>query len=253
MSEECGMADFNQSCVRNHLLRSLAPSDFAALLPHFKRTGLLPREVLYAPNEPILVVYFPEQGYASMLATLREGDAAEVGMVGREGMLGVPIILGTDRSNLEAVVQGEGRALQVDADVIRHVVDENPAIRALLLRYAMAFSVQVTMTAACNNRHVVNQRIARWLLMADDRIGGSGDFAMTHEFLALMLGVRRSGVTVAAGALQKAGLIRYEHGRMHVTDRTGLEAAACECHLVANREYERLLGSPILHSRSSAA
>jgi CRP-like cAMP-binding protein len=129
----------------------------------------------------------------------------------------------------------------MEADAFRRALETNAPFRELMLRYALAFSMQVTMTAACNARHVLEQRLARWLLMALDRSDGD-EFPMTHEFLSMMLGVRRAGITVAAGALQKAGYITYMQGRIRVADRPGLEAAACECHSLARREYMRLIG-----------
>jgi CRP-like cAMP-binding protein len=131
----------------------------------------------------------------------------------------------------------------MEADAFRGALNSNAPFRELMLRYAMAFSMQVTMTAACNARHVLEQRLARWLLMAHDRSDGD-EFPMTHEFLSMMLGVRRAGITVAAGSLQKAGYITYMQGRIRVNDRPGLEAAACDCHTVSHREYKRLIGSP---------
>jgi CRP-like cAMP-binding protein len=202
------------------------------------------REILHRPNEPIPSVLFPERGYVSLLATLEDGDAAEVGLVGREGMVGVPLALGADRSHLEVLVQAEGHALHLDADIFLTRMNEHPSLRTLILRYVMAFNTQITMTAACNGRHHIEQRLARWLLMAHDRLEND-EFPMTHEFLSMMLGVRRAGVTVAAGMLQKAGFISYDRGRVRITDKPGLEAAACECHGIVRREFERLLGSGV--------
>jgi CRP-like cAMP-binding protein len=176
-----------------------------------------------------------------MLAALEDGDAVEVGLVGREGMVGIPLALAADRSPLEALVQAEGRALQLDAGVFLARMDEDPSLRGLVLRYVMAFNTQITMTAACNGRHHIEQRLARWLLMVQDRVE-CDEFPMTHEFMSMMLGVRRAGVTIAAGVLQKAGFISYERGRVRIADRTGLEAAACECHGIVRREFARLLG-----------
>ena len=237
------MADITQSSVRNLLLAKLSPEDFAHFAPQLRRVDLTMRAIVNGAGEAITAVLFPEHGYVSMLATLDDGDLAEVGMVGTEGMIGLPLLFGTDRSLVEAVVQAGGSALRLPADVFRHAFDERPSFRAPVLRYAMAFNIQVTMTAACNSRHLVEQRLARWLLMAHDRTDGN-EFAMTHEFLSMMLGVRRAGVTVAAGALQKAGYIRYEQGHIRVMDLAGLESAACECHFVVRREFARLLGQP---------
>jgi CRP-like cAMP-binding protein len=233
--------DLEQSSVRNRLLAALSADDYAMWAPHLTRVNLAFRATLHHAGEPVVAAYFPEQGYASMLATLGDGEAAEVGMIGFEGIIGLPLLFGTDRSPVEALVQSGGSASRLPAEIFQRAVEERPALRALMLRYAMAFNTQVTMTAACNGRHRVQQRLARWLLMASDRTDND-EFAMTHEFLSMMLAVRRAGVTVAAGALQKSGFIRYEQGRIRITDRRGLEAAACECHAIARREYERLLG-----------
>ena len=236
------MALIEQSAVGNYLITSLPQEGFDALHPYLQRVDLSLRATLHKSGELISAVFFPEQGYVSMLAALEDGDSSEVGLIGYEGMVGVPVILGTDRSPVEAFVQGEGTALRLDAAVLRQAMDENRPLRALLLRYAMAFSMQVTMTAACNSRHLIEQRLARWLLMAHDRFVGD-EFPMTHEFMSLMLGVRRAGVTVAAGSLQRAGYIHYEQGRIRIADRPGLESAACECYGIVKREFDRLLGA----------
>jgi CRP-like cAMP-binding protein len=227
--------------IRNELIASLPSDILDSLLPHFRRIELPFRATLHAPNEPITAVLFPEVGYASMLVALEDGDVAEVGMIGREGMVGVSVVLEADCSPLEAVVQAEGIALRLDADVFHQALADKPPLRKLMLRYVMAFHMQVTMTAACNVKHLLEQRLARWLLEAHDRIDGD-ELPMTHEFLATMLGVRRAGITVAAGALQRAGFIRYEQGRIRIIDGPGLETAACECHTVVKREFARLLG-----------
>ncbi|WP_431271462.1 Crp/Fnr family transcriptional regulator [Dankookia sp. P2] len=217
------------------------PADLEWLRPRLERVELGARKVLHAPEEPLDAVHFPESGWISMLATLENGDAAEVGLVGCEGLVGLPLLLGADRSPFEAMVQSEGTGLRLPADAFQEALEHSPALRTLLLRYALAFTAQVSQTAACNGRHHIEQRLARWMLMAHDRSVGDS-FPMTHEFLSLMLGVRRAGVTVAAGALQRAGLIRYERGRMTITDRDGLEAGACDCYPIVRREYGRLLG-----------
>ncbi len=237
------MPDLEQSSVRNQLLSKLSAEDFAWLAPHLRRADMQFRVTLHTAGEPIASAIFPEHGYASMLATLEDGDAAEVGMIGFEGVIGLPLLFGTDRSSVEAMVQSAGFGMHLPAELFQQGCEERPTMRALMLRYAMAFNVQVTMTAACNGRHVVEQRLARWLLMAHDRTEGD-EFAMTHEFLSMMLAVRRAGITVAAGGLQRAGYIRYEQGRIRVTDRHGLETAACECHAIVRRETERLMGAP---------
>jgi CRP-like cAMP-binding protein len=235
------MALFDQftPIPRNRLLAALPPEDLAWVRPRLERVELPVRHTLYAAHEPITAVYFPETGWVSMLATLENGDAAEVGLVGREGMVGLPLLLGTDRAPFEAMTQAGSTVLRLDAAAFREDLEARPGLRTLLLRYAMAFNVQVSQTAACNGRHHIEDRLARWLLMAHDRAEGN-EFPMTHEFLSMMLGVRRAGISLAAGVLQKAGLIHYTAGRMEVTDRPGLEAASCECYNLVRHEFGRL-------------
>ena len=210
--------------VRNGLFASLPPGDLARLRPRLRPVELPFDETIYPADGAVGAVLFPEGGMVSLLATLEGGEQVEVGIAGREGLVGLPLVFGDDRSLVEARVQMEGTAL-----------------RALLHRYALAFQAQVTMTAACNARHAIEQRLSRWLLIAHDR-AGADEFPITHEFLSMMLGVRRPGVSLAAGVLHKAGLIRYGRGRMEVTDRQGLEAASCECYHAARREFARLPG-----------
>ena len=235
------MATIAPSAVRNHLLATLPPEALAELALHLRQVDLPNRAVIYRANEPISAVFFPRSGYASLLAMLEDGDAAEVGLIGREGIIGLSLALGDDRSLVEVLVQVEGTAWQLDAAVFRQAMNDNVFLRTTVLRYVMAFNSQVTMTAACNGRHQIEQRLSRWLLMAHDRVG-EDEFPMTHEFLSMMLGVRRAGVTVVAGMLQKAGFIQYDRGRVRIIDRSGLEASACDCHEVVSREYQRLMG-----------
>jgi CRP-like cAMP-binding protein len=230
------------STSRNRLLAALPAEDLARLWPQFERVEIELRHSLLVPDEPIAAVYFPETGWASMLTVLADGRSAEVGLVGSEGMVGLPLLLGGDSSAVEAMVQAAGTMLRLSARAFRQALEESPALRTLLLRYALAFQQQVTQTAACNGHHALDQRLARWLLMAHDR-AGSDEFPMTQEFLAMMLCVHRPGVTVTARLFQQAGLIRYNQGHMMVTDREGLEAAACECYGAVRNQFERLLGS----------
>jgi CRP-like cAMP-binding protein len=181
-------------------------------------------------------------GHVSMLAYSEDGSAIEIGVVGREGIVGLPLVFGDNTGDCEAMVQNAGTALRMDAGGFRTELDRTPACRSLLLRAALFQHRWVARTAVCNGRHTTDQRLARWLLIAHDRAESDG-FAMTHEFLAMMLGVRRAGVTVVMGQFQKAGLIHDERGRMEVRDRAGLETLTCECYGVARRALEHLLGS----------
>jgi CRP-like cAMP-binding protein len=228
--------------VRNGLLAALPPEELERLRRWLRPAELPFDQTLFPADGKIDAVLFPEGGMVSLLATLEGGEQVEVGVVGREGLIGLPLVFGDERSLVEARVQMEGTALRIGAAAFRAAMDESAALRLVLHRYALAFQAQVTMTAACNARHAIEQRLARWLLIAHDR-AGADEFPMTHEFMSMMLGVRRPGVSLAAGVLQKAGLIRYARGRMEVTDRPGLEAASCECYHVARREFARLLGS----------
>ncbi len=230
---------------RNRLLAALPAEDLARLRPRLEPVEFGLREIIQAPDEPITAVYFPESGWVSMMALLVDGNSAEVGIVGFEGMVGLPLLLGSDRSPTEAMIQAPGTFLRLGADAFREELDRSAALRTLLLRYALAFQAQVTQTAACNGHHALDQRLARWLLIAHDRAEGD-EFPMTQEFLAMMLCVHRPGVTVAARLFQQAGLIRYGNGHITITDRDGLEAAACECYGVVAQEFSRLLG-PVRH------
>jgi CRP-like cAMP-binding protein len=229
--------------TQNRLLAALPPKDFAQLRPRLQQVELVFRNVLYAPEEPVTGVYFPETGYVSRLAPMDDGDHAEVGLIGPEGMTGLAVLLGGDRDTFELLVQVPGTALRMDTAAFREELDRIPTLRPILLRYALAHFEQVARTAACNSRHHIDQRLARWLLMAHDRVEGD-EFPMTHEFMAMMLGVRRAGITTAARSLSKAGFIEYERGRITVTDRPGLEAASCECYGIARRAQDQLLGLP---------
>jgi CRP-like cAMP-binding protein len=229
--------------TRNRLLAALPPEVLAELWPRLQPVQFVHRQVLHEADMPIGAVYFPETGWASVLTYMEDGDAAEVGLIGREGLVGVPVLLGAERDDFETIVQGPGSALRMEAGAFREELERIPGFRTLLLRYALVHLGQVARSAACNGRHHTDQRLARWLLMAHDRSEGD-DFPMTHEFLGMMLGARRAGITVAAGQLQKAGFIRYERGRIEVTDRPGLESAACECYGIARRAQDSLLPPP---------
>ena len=229
------------SSVRNHLLTALPAGVLAQLLPQLLPVTLELRQVLHAADAPIEAVYFHEVGWTSMLAHLEDGLTAEVGLVGREGMVGLPLVFGIETAFVEAMVQGPGTALRMEAGAFRHALDEHPALRTLLFRYSEFMHAQVAQTAACNGNHGLEQRLSRWLLMSHDRTNGD-ELPMTQEFLAMMLCVHRPSVTVAARILQRANLIRYGSGTITIVDRPGLEAASCECYAVIRRQQQRLLG-----------
>jgi CRP-like cAMP-binding protein len=230
-----------QSSVRNRLLAALSPEDWARLEPQLEAVELPFDQTIHAMGGPVDAVFFVETGMVSLIVTLEGGEQVEAGIAGPEGLIGLPLVYGNSHAITDSRVQMEGTALRIGAAALRAEMDRSAAFRGLLLRYALAFHAQVTLTAACNARHAIEHRLARWLLTAHDR-AGADEFTITHEFLSLMLGVRRPGVTIAAGMLQKAGLIHYVRGRMEITDRLGLEAASCECYHTVRHEFARLLG-----------
>ena len=231
------MAEF---LTGNQLLDGLAPDDLRRLLPHLEAVSLAQKETINRPGEPIEWIYFPTAGIVSLIALLDEGAAVEVGIIGWEGMVGTPVLLGSETPSNEAFVQISGTALRMPTGVLLDQFEESRPLRRRLLRFAQALAFHISQSAACNARHVVDERCARWLLAAQDRVEGN-QLALTHEFLGIMLGVRRAGVTVAAGALQRAGLIRYRQGQVTILDREGLEGASCECYPAVRDEYARLL------------
>jgi CRP-like cAMP-binding protein len=232
-----------RSAAANHLVDLLAPDELASLSHHFTSVELHQGQTLQERGKPIESVVFPTSGMISIIAMMRDGASVEVGLVGREGMLGVQAVLGDDVSLNEAMVQIPGSALRIPAPILDREAQASPQLRAILLRYAQAYLNSATQSAACNRAHLLEQRLARWLLTARDR-AGTDRLPLTHELIAMMLGVRRAGVTVAAQSLQSAGLIHYAHGRITIADREGLAVAACECYEVTRREYARLLGVP---------
>jgi CRP-like cAMP-binding protein len=234
------MSQIEQSAVRNRLLTSLPSADFGRLAASLTPVTLTLRQNLLEADEPIEAAYFVETGMVSYLAFLEGGEAIEVGIIGSEGMVGIPLILGVDSASAGAIVQMEGTALRISPAALRQAFNGSEAVRTRLLRYMQALYTQVSQTAVCNGHHGLEERLARWLLMAHDRVEGDR-FAMTHEFMAMMLGVRRSGVTVTAGTLKQAGLISYANGQMTVLDRPGLESVACECYGTVQRQFEQIL------------
>jgi CRP-like cAMP-binding protein len=224
---------------QNRMLASLPEVEFEKLRPHLIATKLGYKCPLYEENEPIEFVYFIESGVASLVNTMSNGDAAEVGTIGNEGFVGIPVLFGDDRSPTSVYMQVEGAGLKMRAHLFRAEMDRNAPLRSAMLHYVHVFFNQVAQSAACNTLHRVDQRCCRWLLTTQDRMQ-SDDFPLTQEFLAMMLGVRRAGVTEAASALKRGGLINYNRGTISVLDRAGLEKRTCECYRVTKRELDRL-------------
>jgi CRP-like cAMP-binding protein len=230
-----------RTTTRNGLLAALPPEVRTALLPKFETVALHARQVLVRPEARDEAVYFPESGWLSIIATMDDGTQGEVGCVGREGMLPLSLVLGVDTSYAEIFIHHTGTALSMPADSFRTEMDSLPPLRARLLRYVDAMHAQAMQTAICNGRHALEQRLARWLLTAHDRIDGD-EITITQETLALMLCVYRPSVSVAARSLQRAAIIRYQPGRITILDRTALESAACGCYGMVTARFRQLLG-----------
>jgi CRP-like cAMP-binding protein len=226
---------------RNRLLSALDARDFAVLKPHLERVQLGTLEMLARQGERFTHAYFPEGAMISLVNRMADGGRVEVGTIGNEGMAGLPAFLETDIAESETFCQVPGPAIRVPVEVLVQAARERPAIRHLLNRYTQAYLSQVAQSAACNRLHGIEHRCARWLLMTHDRVNRAEEFPLKQQFLAEMLGVRRAGVTVAAGALQDAGLIAYRRGIIRVLDREGLEAAACECYSIVRQRFDRLI------------
>jgi CRP-like cAMP-binding protein len=225
----------------NHLIERLPRKDRLRLLAQCEATPLHMGEVLCEPGATTRYVYFPTEGFISLVVPIDGKPALEVGMVGREGMLGAHMALGVNTVPLHALVQGAGSALRIGAVAFRRELRLSAAMQRMLDRYLYVLMAQLAGSAACLRFHLIGPRLARWLLMSQDRAHAE-HFRVTHEFLAYMLGVRRVGITTAAGALQRAGLIRYHRGELTVVDRKGLEASACDCYANDRRSYAQVLG-----------
>ena len=236
----------------NRLLALLPPTDQERLRPRLERIPLAYRQSLYLANRPLEFVYFLESGVGSLVNTMTNGDAAEVGTIGNEGMVGLPLLLGDDRAPTSVYVQVPGTGLRMSAALFKRELADSPSIRSVMLRYAHALFNQVAQSAACNRFHSIEQRCCRWMLMTHDRMESS-EFLLTQEFLAMMLGVQRTGVSVAAGALKRSGLIDYRRGVVTILDRAGLQRRACECYGVSKREFDRLLGERARRDPASRA
>ena len=226
--------------AKNLLLGALPTGEYLRLLSRSELVSFQLKDVVYQNNGPIEHVYFPENGVFSALVITQVGSAAEVGTIGREGMVGLPVFLGADRSPFEVICQVPAEARRMSAKTFRDEVRSDGRFYDLLQRYTQAQLILLSRSIACSNLHRVQKRMCRWLLMSHDRVGAD-DFPLTHEFLALMLGVRRTRVTVVASTLQKAGLIRYHRGRVTILDRRRLEDASCECYRIVKEAFDQLL------------
>ena len=226
--------------VENHLIELLPRKDRLRLLGICEPVLLALSEVLCEPGEPTRHVYFPTDGFISLVTLIEGHPGLEVGLVGREGMLGAQLVLGVVTAPLRALVQGSGAAWRVGASAFRRELARSAPLQRSLNRYLYVLMAQLAASAGCLRYHLIGPRLARWLLMSQDR-AHTDSFRVTQEFLAYMLGVRRVGITAAAGALQRSGLIEYHRGELTVLDRSGLEAAACGCYAADQQAYADLL------------
>jgi CRP-like cAMP-binding protein len=235
------MSALSQSSVRNRLLAALPAGDFALIQNDLDSVLLNQSDVIVQANAPIEHVYFLEAGVTSVVTRTVRGRRIEIGLVGRDGFAGVPVLLGADRTPHETFMQVGGSALRMRADTFQHALEQSPALQRLLLRFVQVFHLQTAQTAACNGSHSVGRRLARWLLMCHDRLDGD-ELPLTHEFIAVMLGVRRPGVTEALQTLEREQAIRAERRNIVVLDRRKLEETAGDSYGVPEAEYERLIG-----------
>jgi len=225
---------------QNHILRALPATEAARLLPHLELVPMPLGNVLYESGHTMRHVYFPTTSIVSLLYVMADGASAEIAVVGNEGMVGVALFMGGETTPSRALVQSAGHAYRLKGEILKDEFHRATALQHLLLRYTQALLTQMAQTAVCNRHHTVDQQLCRWLLLSLDRLP-SNKLNMTQELIANMLGVRREGVTEAAGKLQTAGLINYSRGHIAVLDRPRLETQCCECYEVVKKEFDRLL------------
>jgi CRP-like cAMP-binding protein len=224
----------------NRLLAALPDAEYQRLIPHLEYVPLPLRQVLHKAGELIEYVYFPHGAIVSLLSTPEEGSIVEVGLVGNEGIVGIPAALGDNIATTTALVQREDSGMRMEASLLKTEFQQGGSLQSLLLRYTQALYALVSQNVACNRLHQFDKRLARWLLIMCDHLG-SNELLLTQEFISKMLGVRRASVTEAANRLQQAGLIRYHRGRISILNRQKLEAASCSCYGIIKGEYGRLL------------
>jgi CRP-like cAMP-binding protein len=234
------MAQPQTASTRNRILAALSAADAERLRPHLERVSLPLHQVLIERHQPIEHVHFLEAGLSSDTATTDQGEEMEVGMIGREGLVGLAVVHEMDRTSNRSFMQVGGEGLRMRAGELLRAMDESASLRRILNRYAHAFLAQASQSVGCAGRHKLDKRLARWLLTAHDRLEGD-DLPLKHEYLGLMLGVRRAGVTVALGTLQKQGIIAQRRGHVVILDRPRLEAASCPCYGIVKAEYDRAL------------
>lgn len=226
---------------QNHLLSALPDEDFDRINTDLESVSLKLGEVLYESGDRMSHVYFPTTAIISLLYIMENGGTAEIGIAGNNGLIGMALFMGGDTTSNRAVVQSAGQAVRMKADSLRAEFQRGGVFQDVLLRYTQALMTQISQTAVCNRLHSVEQQLCRWLLINHDQLPADM-LVMTHDLIANMLGVRREGVSIAAGHLQELGLIEYSRGTVNILDRKGLERVCCECYKVVSDEYDRLLG-----------
>ena len=225
----------------NQLLMSLPSGEYKRLIPYLKPVSLALGQIIYEPRQPITEVYFPSRAMISLVSVMKNDSTTEIGLVGNEGMVGLPVSLGGNIATNRAIVQVEGNAIKMDASVLKSEFERGGQLQKKLLLYTQARLTQISQIAACKSHHLIEERLARWLLSVNDCVN-KNELPLTQKFISEMLGVRRASVTEAAIALQKAGLIRYSRGQITILKRKELEQAACECYGLITSEFKRLLG-----------
>jgi CRP-like cAMP-binding protein len=237
------MVDTAHDLRRNHLLAALSAGALERVLPHLRLVEMPLGKVLYEPGDLLSHVYFPTDCIVSLLYVLTDGSSAEISVVGNDGVIGIALFMGGETTPSRALVQSGGHAYELHGQLLKNEFHRDGSMQLLLLRYTQALITQMAQTAVCNRHHSVDQQLCRWLLLSLDRLSGNR-LTMTQELIANMLGVRREGVTEAAGKLQKLGVIKYQRGQITVMDRPRLEQLCCECYAVVRKESDRLLPRP---------
>jgi CRP-like cAMP-binding protein len=232
---------------RNQLLAALTPQERSRLLPYLELTPMTLGQVLHEYDAPITCVYFPVDSIVSLICVMGDGASAEISVVGHEGVAGIGLCMGNEIATSRAVVQSAGYAYRLDGELFNDEFRRHGRLHDRVLRYTQALLAQIAQTAVCNRHHTVDQQLCRWVLLSLDRLPGNR-LTMTQQLIANMLGVRREGVTEAAGKLQRLGIIRYSRGRISVIDRDRLEEMCCECYAVIRREFDRLVAQPLKES-----
>lgn len=239
------------SIHQNQLLAALPSEDLNRFAPHLELVPMLLGDTLYSPGSQLHYVYFPTTAIISLLYILESGSSSEIAGVGNEGVLGISLFMGGNTTPSSAIVQTGGYSYRLPAKILREEFNRAGVLQRLLLRYTQTLVMQITQNAVCNRHHSIEQQLSRWLLLTLDRMT-SNELVMTQELVAGALGVRREGVAVAAGKLQRDGIIRYRRGHISVLARSGLEAVTCECYAVVKKECKRLLNNPIRIQNLSA-